>query len=346
MKILFFDDGLEDARGKVAGLYAFLGLFNLAAWVWALAVFAHRPALLGTAFLAYLFGLRHAVDADHIAAIDNVVRRLMQGGRRPIAVGFFFSLGHSTVVILASAFLAAAVGLSRGRLERFHAVGGMVGTGISAFFLVGIGLANLLLLKGLWRVFLRAKKGERVSEEELGGLLDQRGFLSRLLRPFLEGIARSRQMYPVGFLFGLGFDTATEVGLLGIAAVQAAQGLPFWAVLVFPVLFTAGMALVDATDSVLMTGAYQWAFIHPLRKLWYNLTLTALSVLVALLVGGLEALGLLADQWGLQGGPWRIVDSLNNDLTNFGFLVVGVFLAGWALSALIYRSQGFEKNRV
>ncbi|HET9869216.1 MAG TPA: HoxN/HupN/NixA family nickel/cobalt transporter [bacterium] len=343
MGIAWWDDGPQRVGAKAGALYLLLVGANLAAWGFAFAAFGHRPALLGTAFLAYLFGLRHAVDADHIAAIDNVVRRLLQSGRRPITAGFFFSLGHSTVVVLASALLAGAVGLSRDRWEAFHSLGATVGTAVSAFFLVGIGLANLLVLRGLWRVFRRMGRGETVREEEWEGLLSGRGFLARLLGPFLRGVTHSGQMYPVGFLFGLGFDTATEVGLLGLAAAQAAQGLSFGDTLVFPALFTAGMDLVDATDSVLMTRAYQWAFVRPLRKLWYNLTLTALSVAVALVVGGLEALGLLAGQGGSQGGGWDLVRSLNSDLADFGFLVAGVFLAGWALSVFVYRLQGYER---
>ncbi len=339
-----FDDGRENARAKTTALYFWLGVLNLGAWVWAWTVFAHSPALLGTAFLAYLLGLRHAVDADHIAAIDNVVRKLMQEGRRPISVGFFFSLGHSTIVVLASAFLAAAIGLSHDHLESIKAIGGVLGTAVSAFFLVGIGLANLFVLKNIWRAFQREQRGESCNSEELDGLLWDRGFLSRVFKPILNRVSESRHMYPVGFLFGLGFDTATEIGLLAIAASQAAQGLSFGTTMVFPILFTAGMSLVDTSDSVLMTGVYGWAFVHPLRKLWYNLTLTSLSVLVALLIGSLEGLGLVADKLNLHGGAFSLIESLNDDLTNFGFVVVGVFVMGWLLSVLIYRMQGFEKT--
>ncbi len=345
MPIKLFDDGFKNARAKTSSLYFWLMVFNLGTWAWAWTVFGHSPALLGTAFLAYLFGLRHAMDADHIAAIDNVVRKLMQDGGKPISVGLFFSLGHSTIVILASAALAAAIGLSHDRLEGLRTIGGFLGTAISAFFLVGIGIANLFMLKGIWRAFRREQRGEAGDPGELDGLLWDRGFLSRIFKPFLNSVSKSRHMYPVGFLFGLGFDTATEIALLGIAASQAAQGLSFGATMVFPILFTAGMSLVDTTDSVLMTGVYGWAFIHPLRKLWYNLTLTALSVLVALLIGSLEALGLLASQLGLRGGLFGIIESLNGDLTNFGFVVVGVFVIGWLLSIWVYRLKGFENTK-
>ncbi len=344
MWLKIFNDGSEGAKAKTFGLYFWLVVFNLGAWAWAWKVFAHNPALLGTAFLAYLFGLRHAMDADHIAAIDNVVRKLMQDGRKPISVGLFFSLGHSTIVLLASAVLATAISLSQDRLEGLRTIGGFMGTAISAFFLLAIGITNLFVLKGIWLVFRRERRGVPGGPGELDGLLWDRGFLSRLFKPFLNGVTKSRHMYPVGFLFGLGFDTATEIGLLGIAASQAVQGLPFGTTMVFPVLFTAGMSLVDTTDSVIMTGVYGWAFIHPLRKLWYNLTLTSLSVLVALLIGSLEALGLLATQLGLRGGLFGFIQALNDNLTNFGFVVVGVFIMGWLLSIGIYQLKGFEKT--
>lgn len=343
MRSPIYNDEIPGERSEGTGLFLLLGAFNLGAWAWAWEAFAHRPALLGTAFLAYLFGLRHAVDADHIAAIDNVVRRLLQRGRRPMAVGFYFSLGHSTVVVLASALLASAIGFSQGKLEGIREIGSVLGTAVSAFFLVGIGISNLFVLRGIWRVFSRARRREDFNTGELDGLLWDRGFLSRIFKPFLSGVTRSRHMYPVGFLFGLGFDTATEIGLLGIAASQAAHGLSFGATLVFPALFTAGMTLVDTADSWLMTKAYGWAFVHPIRKLWYNLTLTALSVLVAILIGALEVLGLWVREWNLQGPPWGWVAALNDDMTNFGFLVVGVFITGWLLSAWVYRLKGFEK---
>jgi high-affinity nickel-transport protein len=316
---------------------------NVAAWVWAWRAFSGQPALLGTALLAWVFGLRHAVDADHIAAIDNVVRKLMQEGRRPIAVGFYFSLGHSTIVVLASLAIAGTTAAMQDRLEAFKAVGGLIGTSVSAVFLLLIALVNLVILRGLWSSFQQVARGGTSNVPDTDSLIAGGGLLARLCRPLFRSVTRSWHMYPLGFLFGLGFDTATEVGLLGIAAAQAAQGMSPWQTLIFPALFTAGMALVDTTDSVLMVGAYGWAFVQPLRKLWYNLTITAVSVLVALLIGGIEALGLIADQLGLQGGVWSIVSALNDDLTNFGFAVVGIFLLAWGLSAIVYRWQGYDR---
>jgi high-affinity nickel-transport protein len=320
-------------------LFAGLLLANIAAWGWAWTAFADRPVLLGTAVLAWVFGLRHAVDADHIAAIDNVVRRQMQAGGRPMSIGLWFSLGHATVVVLASLVLVLTASALQGRLAYVQALGGVVGTAISALFLLAVALANLLILRGTWRSFRRAHQGlPMVDEQVLAG-----GVLARLLGPLLRAVTRPWQMYPVGFLFGLGFDTATEIGLLGIAASQAAQGLSPWQTMVFPALFTAGMALVDTTDSALMVGAYGWAFVDPLRKLWYNLTITAASVLVALLIGGIEALGLLADRLRLEGGIWRIITGLNDDLTIFGVAVIGVFVLCWVVSAAVYRLKGYGR---
>jgi len=328
---------------RTAALYVLLIAANVAAWLWAWRAFAGQPALLGTALLAWVFGLRHAVDADHIAAIDNVVRKLMQDGRRPIAVGFYFSLGHSTIVVMASLAIAGTTVAMRDRLEAFRAAGGLIGTSVSAVFLLLIALVNLVILRGLWSNFQQVARGGTSNAADSDALIAGGGFLARLCRPLFRSVTRSWHMYPLGFLFGLGFDTATEVGLLGIAAARAARGMSPWQTLIFPALFTAGMALVDTTDSVLMVGAYGWAFVQPLRKLWYNLTITAVSVLVALLIGGIEALGLVADQLGLQGGVWSIVSALNDDMTNFGFAVVGIFLLAWGLSAFVYRWQGYDR---
>jgi high-affinity nickel-transport protein len=323
----------------IVPLFAGLLLANVAAWGWAWAAFADRPVLLGTALLAWVFGLRHAVDADHIAAIDNVVRRQMQAGGRPMTIGLWFSLGHATVVVLASLALALTAAALQDRLADAQALGGVVGTSISALFLLAVALANVLILRGTWRSFRRAREGLPVVDDAaLAG-----GPLARLLGPLLRAVGRPWQMYPVGFLFGLGFDTATEIGLLGISASQAAQGLSPWQTMVFPALFTAGMALVDTTDSVLMVGAYGWAFVDPLRKLWYNLTITAASVIVALLIGGIEAMGLLADRLGLEGGIWTLITGLNDDLTTFGLAVIGVFLLCWVVSAAVYRLKGYGR---
>ena len=338
-----FDDRPDRLAAKAGATYAVLIAANLGAWIWAWIAFADRPALFAMAVLAYTFGLRHAFDADHIAAIDNVVRKLMQDGKTPYATGFFFSLGHSTIVILASLAIAVTAASLQSRLEPFQGIGGIIGTAISAAFLLVIGVANLLVLKGVWAAFSRARRGERIAGEDLDALLAGRGLLARVFRPVFKAVSCSWHMYPVGFLFGLGFDTATEIGLLGMSATQAAQGLSVWTILVFPALFTAGMSLMDTTDSALMTGAYGWAFVNPVRKLWYNLVITAASVIVAIFIGGVEALGLVGAKFGYDGGLWAFIGDLNDDLADFGFAVVGVFLACWAVSMLIYRAKGFDR---
>ncbi len=274
-------------RPRVIAFGVLLVAANVGTWAWALLAFRGYPLLLGTALLAYGLGLRHALDADHIAAIDNVTRKLMQQGQRPVGVGFFFSLGHSTVVVVASIAIAGTAAALHGRLATFRSAGGTIGTLVSASFLLAIAVMNCFILAATFRAFRRVRAGGAYVEEDLDALLSGGKFLARIFRPLFRMIRRSWHMYPLGFLFGLGFDTATEIGLLGISAAQASTGMPIWSILVFPALFTAGMSLVDTTDSVLMLGAYGWAFTKPIRKLYYNLTITAVSVVVALLVGGI-----------------------------------------------------------
>jgi len=334
------------ARGfsfRLPAAFLLLAGANVVAWVWAFGLFHDRPALLGTALLAWVFGLRHAVDADHIAAIDNVVRKLMQDGKKPVFAGFFFSLGHSTIVLVASIVIAAATAFFQDEVESFKAIGGIIGTSVSSAFLLVIALANIVILRAVWKAFQGARAGRPVHEESLDLLLSGRGFLARIFRPLFAMVRSSWHMYPLGFLFGLGFDTATEVGLLGISATQAVHGMSAWDILVFPALFTAGMVLVDTIDSAMMVSVYGWAFVHPIRKLWYNLTITAASVLVALFIGGIEALGLIGDKLGLEGAFWDAVGSLNDNLSNFGFAVVGVFVLAWLVSVTVYRLKGFDQ---
>jgi high-affinity nickel-transport protein len=337
-----FDDRADRIRGRIVGVYGLLVLLNGAAWIWALAAFHRYPVQLGTAFLAYSFGLRHAVDADHIAAIDNVTRKLMQEGKRPVSVGLMFSLGHSTVVILGSlALAAAALGLQR-HLDHFRSIGGVVGTLISAVFLLGIAAANLVILRSVYGTFRRVRRGEPYVDEDLDLLLANRGFLARIFRPVFAMIRRSWHMYPLGVLFGLGFDTATEIGLLGISAGEASRGLSFGAILVFPVLFAAGMSLVDTTDNILMLGAYGWAYIKPIRKLYYNLTITSVSVIVAVVIGGIEALGLLSGQMHLRGSFWVVIDRLNDHFGVLGYCIVAIFALAWIVSIAIYKVRRLE----
>jgi nickel/cobalt transporter (NiCoT) family protein len=318
-------------------MFGGLLLANVAAWTWAFALFADRPAVMATALLAWVFGLRHAMDADHIAAIDNVVRKLMHAGDTPRSAGLYFALGHSTVVVIATMLLCLGA-MNLGGDSLLRTVGGLIGTSVSALFLLVIAALNLAIFVSLWRTLRAVRAHGNHDAERLDALLSDRGFLARLLAPMFCMVSKSWHMYPLGFLFGLGFDTATEIGLLSISATEAARGVSLLHVLVFPALFAAGMALADTADSTLMVSAYRWAFLDPRRKLWYNLTITGASVVVALFIGGVEALGLVGQRLGLDGGLWTLVERLNASLANFGFAVVGLFVIAWLVSILSYRT--------
>ena len=337
------DDASPHQGRKIAAIYVLLFAANVVVWAWAFIALSGHPTLLGTAMLAYVLGLRHAVDADHIAAIDNVVRKLMQEGKRPVSAGLFFSFGHSLVVAIAVAVIVGTAFALQGRLHPFKVIGSVIGTGTSAFFLLAIAAVNLIILRGVWRSFQRARRGEAVAEQELDQLLSGRGLLARIFRPLFRMVTRSWHMFAIGFLFGLGFDTATEITLFTVAGSQASGGVSFGTVMIFPALFAAGMTLVDTSDSVLMVGAYGWAFLNPIRKIWYNLTITAISALVAMLIGGIEALGLLASKLELAGGFWDTVGRLNSGLAGFGYVVIAIFVASWIVSLLIYRWSGLGR---
>jgi len=331
---------------RLVTTYGIIVIATLFAWIWAFYAFSAYPLLLGTALLAYTFGLRHAVDADHIAAIDNVTRKLMQDGKRPVKVGFYFSLGHSLVVILASAAVAATAGIFKDRMNSWTNMGGIICTCVSAGFLLLLAVLNIVIFFQVYRTFQRVKKTGVYSEEDFNMLMSKRGLFSRIFRPLFGMIHSSWQMFPIGFLFGLGFDTSTEVVLLGISAAQVAKGLSLWSIMVFPTLFTMGMTLIDTTDGVLMLGAYQWAFVTPIRKLFYNLTITAVSIVVALIVGGIETLGLLEDQFTLKGSFWKTIGSLNDHFNAIGFFIIGIFLGTWFLSLLIYRHRRYDDLKI
>lgn len=337
-------DSPDRVRAKVIAIYALLVLATVAAWMLALAAFATRPFLLGTAILAYSFGLRHAVDADHISAIDNVTRKLMQAGQRPVAVGFFFSLGHSTIVVSLTIAIVLASGFIRTTMPNLENVGGLIGTAISAVFLFAIAAINIVVFVGVYDAFRRVHRGGDYREDVVDAYLADRGLLGRCFRPLMKLVTRSWQMYPVGLLFGLGFDTATEVGLLGIAAVQGAAGLPIYDILIFPLLFTVGMSLLDTTDGILMLGAYGWAYVKPLRKLFYNLTITLVSVVVALVVGAVEALSIVAGRLNLTGGIWAGVADLSSNFGALGFGIVGLFAVTWAVSTVIYKLRRYDQR--
>jgi high-affinity nickel-transport protein len=331
-------------RGKVLRLYVLLAVINVAVWAWAAVSLRHSAALLGTAFLAYSFGLRHAMDADHIAAIDNVTRKLMNDGQRPVGVGFFFALGHSAVVIVGAIGIALATRAVDHHVESLRATGAVIGTLVSAGFLLVIGLINVVLLVDIYRAFRRVRNGLPLSMDHARHEHVHGNLLGRLFRPLFGLVRSSWLMFPLGFLFGLGFETATEIALLGTAAAQASVGLPIWTILLFPCLFTAGMLTVDSTDGVLMLGAYGWALIHPLRKLYYNLTITLVSTLVALLIGGIEALGLLGQALSLTSPFWRFIDALNDNFGTLGYVIIGVFVVGWLISVGVYRLRGYDRE--
>jgi nickel/cobalt transporter (NiCoT) family protein len=331
-----------EVRRRLVRLYVFLILFNIVAWGLVLAASVTYPILLPAALLAYTFGLRHAVDADHIAAIDNSTRKLMRDGKRPVAVGLFFSLGHSTIVVALSLVIAASAAFVSD-VPTLRSIGGVVGTTVSAAFLLLIGLINLIVLLDVYRMFRQVSGGGSYDEGSLEEYLSSRGLLARLFRPALRAIRESWHMYPLGVLFGLGFDTASEVALIGLAATTATAGtvhVPIWYIVLLPAVFAAGMSLIDATDGVLMLGAYGWAYIKPIRKLYYNLNITLVSVLIAFFVGGIEAISVIGSELGLSGGIWSIAGSMDMGVLGIGIVVL---LAGsWIVSTLIYRWKRYD----
>ena len=300
------------------------------------------PFMWGFAGLAYTFGLRHAFDADHIAAIDNTTRKLMDGPHRPFGVGFFFSLGHSTVVFVMTLAIALATRSVAAELPWLRATGAYVGTTVSGVFLYAIGVINLVILVDIVRVFVRAQRGD----DDATGLEERLlhgGWLTRWFGGVFRMVRRPHQMYWVGLLFGLGFDTASEIGLLTTAGVASSQVLPLWAVLLLPVIFAAGMSLIDSADGVLMCGAYGWAFANPLRKIFYNITITGLSAVVALFVGTIELASILASGAGDQAGVWGAL--LRADSQQMGLVIVALFAGWWAISLTVWRLGGFEQRR-
>ncbi|HXW70296.1 MAG TPA: HoxN/HupN/NixA family nickel/cobalt transporter [Methylocella sp.] len=327
------------------GGFSLLIAANIGAWFWAIIAFQELPMLLGTAGLAFSLGLRHAFDADHIAAIDNVTRKLVQDGKRPIGVGLFFSLGHSTTVVGLSVVVAITTMTLQDQFETYKSVGGIIGTLVSALFLFTIAFANSIVLVSIWRTFRARKNNGRLVDKNFDFTLSNRGLLGWLFRRLSRVIERSWQMYPLGLLFALGFDTSTEVGLLASSATQASQGLSIWSILVFPALFTAGMTLVDTTDSILMLYAYGWALVKPTRKLYYNLTITGVSIMVAVGVGSLEVLNLIGGEFGRPGGGgfWGLIGILNANIGELGYIIVGIFIAWCAASYAVYRINGRDK---
>jgi high-affinity nickel-transport protein len=342
-----------DEWRRVAGMFAAVIALHVVGF--GLLVFAVVPQHLnlgapsfgvGLGVTAYTLGMRHAFDVDHIAAIDNTTRKLMEEEKRPLSVGFWFSLGHSTIVLVMCLLLAfgvrSVVGEVRNDNSVLHTVTGTVGMTVSGVFLVVLGIINLVLLLNLVKVF-RAMRTENYDEETVEDLLQRRGFMNRLLGRVMTAVRKPVQMYPVGVLFGFGFDTATEVSLLILASSSAAFALPWYAVLCLPILFTAGMCLFDTIDGSFMNFAYGWAFSKPVRKVFYNLTITLLSVFVALVIGGMELLSLLSDKLSLTGEPWTTIVSIGN-FEYTGYLVVGAFILTWALAIVVWRFGRIEER--
>ena len=344
-----------DQRGRVGliGMAAFIAALHLVGWGVLLLVVApaqyHVGATgvfgVGLGLTAYTLGMRHAFDADHIAAIDNTTRKLMAEGKRPVSVGFWFSLGHSSVVFGLCFLLSLGVKALAGEVaddsSTLQQATGVIGTTVSGVFLYLIGIINLVVLAGIVQVFRRMRHGQ-FDEAELEEQLNNRGFLNRILSGVTRSVTKSWHMYPVGLLFGLGFDTATEVSLLVLAGGAAAFSLPWYAILTLPILFAAGMSLLDTIDGCFMNFAYGWAFSKPVRKVYYNIIITGLSVAVALIIGTIELVSILIDKLGIRHGPLAAIGHV--DLNNIGFVIVGLFIAAWVVALAVWRLARIEQR--
>jgi nickel/cobalt transporter (NiCoT) family protein len=333
-------------RSRLAGFFGGVAVLHLAGWGLLLLFGASHPGFIWLGGVAYMLGLRHAFDADHISAIDNTTRKLLQAGKRPVGVGFFFSLGHSTVVFLIAVALGLAVkAVVQGVVTdngELRSIGGAIGTMVSGGFLVLIGVLNLLVLIDIVRVYRRMQRGE-FDRQSLEHELVAGGLMTRMFGRVFRVIEHSWQMYPVGFLFGLGFDTASEVAFLAISAGAAAQGLPFGAIISLPLIFAAGMSLMDTMDGAFMAKAYSWAFASPIRKVFYNLTVTSLSVFVALFVGVIELMQILVQVLGLRGGVFDSIQQFNF-LGVAGYVIVAAFVVTWAAAIVFYKVRRIDER--
>ncbi len=326
-------------RRNLVGVYALLAAMNIGAWLWALIAFAGQPVLIGVSVVVYGLGLRHAVDADHIAAIDNVTRKLLQSGRRSASIGLWFALGHSAVIFLATVLVVLAAG-SLDRLQGFREVGGIVSTAVSGVFLLIVAALNIGILLTIIRTMRHVRAGQAIATTDLDTLFAGSGLLSRLFRPLFRFVDRPWHMAILGFVFGLSFDTASEVALFGISATQVSHGVGVGAALVYPALFAAGMSLVDTTDGVMMIGAYHWAVADPLRKLAYNLAITLMSIAVALFIGGIELCTLFVHWCGMTGPFADSTSTLNQNFNTLGIAIVVVFAIAWLVSAVMFKMFG------
>ncbi|HEX6816950.1 MAG TPA: HoxN/HupN/NixA family nickel/cobalt transporter [Ktedonobacterales bacterium] len=343
-------DSTPGLRAKVLGIYGLLLGVNAALWILALLTSLRYPVFLPIAAAAYTLGLRHAFDADHIAAIDNVTRKLMQENKKPVTVGLFFSLGHSTVVFVVAVLVGLGATFIRAGISNDHSsleqVAGLIGTSVSAFFLFAMAIINIVILAQIVQAFRTVTSSGVYNEDDVDAMLNQRGFFARIFRGLFKSIDAAWKMYPVGLLFGLGFDTATEIGLFVIAGTLGAIDVPGYSAFLLPLLFTAGMTLADTTDGVTMLGAYGWAFVKPIRKLFYNMTITLISVLVALVIGALETLGIVGQELNLQGGLWDFVSNLTGNFGWVGAGIVGIFIVSWLVSTLVYRINRYDEIEI
>jgi nickel/cobalt transporter (NiCoT) family protein len=337
---------------RVGGMSGFVVALHVIGWVTLIAFVVPGHYSLGAkgfgvgiGLTAYTLGMRHAFDADHISAIDNTTRKLMADKQRPLSIGFWFSLGHSTVVFVLALLLSFGVKALAGPVKNdnssLHQYTSVIGTSVSGTFLYLIAIINIVILVGIVKVFREMRRGT-FDEATLEEHLNNRGFMNRIFGRIMKSITKPWQMYPVGILFGLGFDTATEVALLVLAGTGAASGLPWYAILCLPVLFAAGMSLLDTIDGSFMNFAYEWAFSKPVRKVYYNITITGLSIAVALIIGTVELLGLLAQEFNLNGGFWGWVSGL--DLNILGYFIVAMFVVTWVVALLVWRYAGIEEK--
>ena len=328
-------------KAKIAIIFAALIAITAFGFSAAFVIGKIAVVLAGLGIVAYVFGLRHGVDADHIAAIDNTTRKLMQEGKRPFTVGMWFSLGHSTVVVALIVGLVVATRAVAANIAALQSTGAVVGTLVSGSFLWIIGFINAVIVIGIYKIFQTLKQG-KLNQQELDNLLENRGFMNRFFRPLFKVISKPWQIFPVGVLFGLGFDTASEVALIAISVgIGVSTSIPLYYILILPLLFTCGMVTVDTSDGVAMRLAYGWAFLNPIRKIYYNLTVTVISVLVAWAIGTVELLQVLSSELNLNGAFWSWLNALNFEMIGFG--IIGIFVFSWLLSFGYWRYKKYDK---
>jgi high-affinity nickel-transport protein len=326
---------------RIGAVYSLIGLATAVGFIASAVVGKFSVLLAGLGLVTYVFGLRHGVDADHIAAIDNTTRKLMQDKQRPFTVGMWFSLGHSTIVFGLIVALILATRTIIGHIPALESGGALIGTTVSGVFLWLIGVVNMVIVLSIYRIFKELRRG-KMNQTELENLLDNRGFLNRYFRPLFKIVKRPWQIYPIGVLFGLGFDTATEIALIAISVgAGVSSDVPVWMILVLPFMFTCGMVLIDTTDGVTMRVAYGWAFLNPIRKIYYNLTVTVISVLVALAIGSAELLQVIAYELNLTGTYWDWLNGL--DFETIGFGIIGIFLVSWLVSVAVWKYGKFSE---